>query len=336
MKILVILTGGTIACNVENNIIDANSYTAYEILRLYNSTVGESEKNIEFDVKQPFTILSENYTSNTYNILIDYLYSCNLDEYNGVIITHGSDTLSYTSAMVGMIMRDTQIPILLTAADYPLSDEKSNGLSNFSACVEFIKSNICNGVFTAYGEKGHTLVYVSTRICEADPITDSFISCGNAVVVEVIDNKLCKISKPLISLLKNKNNRLFKEKPVIENDILIIKTYPNQHYNRYNIENLKAVVIYMYHSATACTVGENTDLCRFIERCNQNGVDVYIASLKAKAEEYATAYEIESLKTNKLYNISKESAYIKALLAYNQKEYSPVDVMNTNIYFECQ
>ena len=98
MKILVIFTGGTIACNIENNIIDANSDTAYDILRLYNSTVGENSQNIEFDVKQPFTILSENYTSNTYNILIDYLYSCNFDEYNGVIITHGSDTLSYTSA----------------------------------------------------------------------------------------------------------------------------------------------------------------------------------------------------------------------------------------------
>lgn len=336
MKILVILTGGTIACRVENNIMDTNSDTAYDILRLFNNTAVGKQSKIDFTVKQPFTILSENYTANTYNTLIDYLYSCNINEYDGVIITHGSDTLSYTSAMIGMLMRDTEIPIILTASDYPLSDEKSNGLSNFSACVELIKSKLCSGVFTAYGEKGHTYIYLSTRICEADPVTDSFTGCGNAVVAQVIDNKLCKTNEALLSMLKNKNNRLFKEKPVIENDILLLKTYPNQYYNRYNIDGLKAVVIYMYHSATACTVGENTNLCSFIEHCNKSNVDVYIASLKAKAEEYATAYEIESLKTNKLYNISKESAYIKALLAYNQQEYSAIEVMNTNIYFECQ
>lgn len=336
MKILVILTGGTIACRVENNIMDTNSDTAYDILRLFNNTVVGKQNKIDFTVKQPFTILSENYTANTYNTLIDYLYSCNINEYDGVIITHGSDTLSYTSAMIGMLMRDTEIPIILTASDYPLSDEKSNGLSNFSACVELIKSKLCSGVFTAYGEKGHTYIYLSTRICEADPVTDSFTGCGNAVVAQVIDNKLCKTNEALLSMLKNKNNRLFKEKPVIENDILLLKTYPNQYYNRYNIDGLKAVVIYMYHSATACTVGENTNLCSFIEHCNKSNVDVYIASLKAKAEEYATAYEIESLKTNKLYNISKESAYIKVLLAYNQQEYSAIEVMNTNIYFECQ
>lgn len=336
MKILVILTGGTIACKVEDNIIDTNSNTAYDILRLYNSSVKIDENKIEFIVKQPFTILSENYIADTYNALINYIYSCDFNDYNGIIITHGSDTLSYTSAMVGMLMRDTKIPILLTAADHPLSDENSNGLSNFSSCVEFIRSGICSGVFTAYGEKNHTLIYLSTRIIEADPVTDNFTPCGNAIVAQVINNKLCHINKNLISLIKNKNNRLFVKKPVIENDILLIKTYPNQHYNRYNIDNLNAVVIYMYHSATACTIGENTDLCKFIERCNKNKVDVYLASLKSKKEEYATTYKIEMLKTYKLYNISKESAYIKALLAYNQQDYSPAYIMNTNIYFECQ
>lgn len=334
MKILVILTGGTIACKVENNIINANSNTAYDILRLYNKATNNTE--IEFIIKQPFTILSENYTADTYNTLIDYLYSCNPANYDGVIITHGSDTLSYTSAMVGMLMRDTEIPIILTAADHPLSDEKSNGLSNFSACVEFIKSKRCSGVFTAYGEKGRANIYLSTRLQEADPINDSFTPCGNGIVAQVIDNKLCNINNQLIALLKKKNNRLFKSKPVIKNDILLIKTYPNQHYNRYSIENLKAVVIYMYHSATACTIGGDTNICNFIKRCNENNVDVYLASLKNKSEEYATAYEIEQLKTYNLYNISKESAYIKTLLAYNQQECSPTDIMNTNIYFEEQ
>ncbi len=331
MKILVILTGGTIACKLQSNVMDANSDTAYDILRIYNS---KNKNDIEFTVKQPFTILSENYTANTYNILIDYLYSYSFNEYDGVIITHGSDTLSYTSALVGMLVCNADVPVLLTASDYPLSDEKSNGLSNFSACVEFIKSKVCNGVFTVYGKKNEAVVYLSTRINESDPITDSFTPFGNAVVAQINNNKICNINSELIDTVNKGKDRFFTQKPVIKDDVLLIKTYPNQHYNRYNINGLKAVVIYTYHSATACTVGDDTDICKFIQRCNINNVDVYIASLKNITDEYASFCKLDLLNINKLYNISKESAYIKTLLAYNQTEYSPLEVMGENIYFE--
>lgn len=336
MKILVILTGGTIACRLKSNVMDTNSDTAYDILRIYNS---KHKNDIKFTVKQPFTILSENYTADTYNTLIEYIYSCSFNEYDGVIITHGSDTLSYTSSLVGMLVSNAEVPVLLTASDYPLTDEKSNGLSNFSACVEFIKAKVCNGIFTVYGKRNEAVIYLSTRINESDPITDSFTAFGNGVVARVCNGKICDVNSELIAMLNKAPNKInksfFTEKPIIENDILLLKTYPNQHYNRYNINGLRAVVIYAYHSATACTVGEDTDLCKFIELCNANNVDVYIASLKNRTDEYASLHKIESLNIHKLYNISKESAYIKALLAYNQSEYAPQDIMGQNIYFEC-
>lgn len=332
MRILLILNGGTIACTVKDNQINTSPSTAYDILNIYKSK--NPACNIDFSVVQPFTILSENYTSHIYNILIDFLYSCDFNQYDGVIITHGSDTLSYTSALIGILLRDIQIPLLLTAANYPLNDPRTNGLSNFSACVEFIKSNTTKGIFTAYGTVNNTSIYLSTRICEADPVTDTFSSLGNGIVAQVINGKICNINKELIELLKIKNNRLLQNKPVIKNNILLIKTYPNQSFDCYNINNTTAVIIYMYHSATACTVGESTNICKFIETCNKKNVPVYLASYKAQKAEYATSCEITQYSQRKLYNISKESAYIKALLAYNQSELNPEEIMNTNIYFE--
>jgi len=333
MKILVILTGGTIACKTKDNIMNTNNYTAYDILRLYNST---HPNNIDFVTVQPFTILSENYTSNTYNILIDYLYKCCFSEYDGVIITHGSDTLSYTSALVAMLLNNVTIPVVLTAADYPLANPLSNGLSNFSASVEFIKSNISSGIFTAYGIQNHTQIYLATRIKEADPFSDNFTECGNGIAAQVTDNKISCTNENLINQIGIEKEQIFQNKPTINNDILLLKTYPNQNFNCYCIDGFKAVIIYMYHSATACTVGNNTNILRFIEKCNNIGVDVHLASFKNKEDEYVTSYEIEKLKVNKLYNISKESAYIKALLAYNQASYAPLSIMNTDIYFEFQ
>lgn len=332
MKILLILTGGTIACTVKNNQINASPSTAYDILNIYKSK--NPDCNIDFSVVQPFTILSENYTDHTYNMLIEFLYSCDFNQYDGVIITHGSDTLSYTSSLLGMLLRDIKIPLLLTAANYPLNDPRTNGLSNFSACVEFIKSNTTKGIFTAYGTINNTSIYLATRICEADPVTDTFSSLGNGIVAQIINGKICNINTELIELLKVQNNRLLKNKPVIKNNILLIKTYPNQSFDSYNIDNISAVIIYMYHSATACTVGESTNVCKFIETCNKKNVPVYLASYKVQESEYATSSEIAQYSHRRLYNISKESAYIKSLLAYNQSELNPEEIMNTNIYFE--
>lgn len=334
MRILLILTGGTIACKIEDNVINADSNTAYDILSLYNQAYPKN--SIEFTTIQPFTILSENYTANTYNTLIKYLYSCNFESYDGVIITHGSDTLSYTSALVGMLFNNLNLPIILTAADYPLSNPNSNGLSNFSACVEFIKSKISSGVFTAYGKPNNTQIYLATRIVEADPITDQFTPFGNGVVAQVQHNIITDINEELLLYIKQKKEKPFTKAPFIKDNILLIKTYPNQCFSSYSLDTIKAVVVYMYHSATACTVGTDTNILNFIKHCNQCGKPVYLASYKNKKDEYATSCEIDRLNINKLYNISKESAYIKALLAYNQSQTPPEKVMKTNIYFECQ
>ena len=334
MNILLILTGGTIACKTVNSTMEPAPENALDILRMYRAE--NPYCDINFIIEQPFTILSENYTAEAYNMLIDFISAIKASDYDGIIITHGSDTLSYTSALVGMLMRNTDVPIMMTAADYPPDNNCSNGLSNFSACVEFIRKNLSCGIFTVYGKKDNPFVYLSTGICEADPLNDRFSPFGDGVIAEFENGILKSFNTSLAEKLKSKkhSDNFFVSKPVIKNDVLLIKNYPNQNFSFYNISSAKAVVIYMYHSATACTTGKNTNICRFIEKCNSEKIPVYLASFKHRKEKYATSSEIEKYNAVKLFNISKECAYIKALLAFNQCGLSPDYVMSSDIYFE--
>ena len=299
MNILLILTGGTIACKTVNSTMEPAPENALDILRMYRAE--NPYCDINFIIEQPFTILSENYTAEAYNMLIDFISEIKASDYDGIIITHGSDTLSYTSALVGMLMRNTDVPIMMTAADYPPDNNCSNG-----------------------------------GICEADPLNDRFSPFGDGVIAEFENGILKSFNTSLAEKLKSKkhSDNFFVSKPVIKNDVLLIKNYPNQNFSFYNISSAKAVVIYMYHSATACTVGESTSICRFIERCNAEKIPVYLASFKHRKEKYATSSEIEKYNAVKLFNISKECAYIKALLAFNQCGLSPDYVMSSDIYFE--
>ncbi len=334
MKILLILTGGTIACKVDNHRIDVSEETASDILIRYQTLYPCTD--ITFNVVQPLQTLSENHTSVTYNRLIDFLYQYDFHSYDGVIMTHGSDTLSYTSALIGMLFGHLPIPFMITASDYPLSEENSNGISNFYACVRWIEERLCNGVFTVYGKKDFPNIYLATRVCEANPITDEFSAFADGMVCQFHYHKISYINNELVSLLKNRPNDIicFSKPPVIKNDVLLIKTYPNQNFDCYALENVSAVLIYLYHSGTACTVGNSKNICRFMEKCWKKQIPVYTASHKPKQDRYVTSIETDRYTTFKLYGISMECAYSKLLLALNQDEYISEKILGSDIFFE--
>ena len=116
-KILVILTGGTIGSKVEGKIINTTAASSYRLLQLYNEKYAD---DTEFEVIQPINILSENLTPVEWGVLCNCLLELDFEKYEGIIITHGSDTLSYTSALIGTMFENCSIPIVLVASNLAL------------------------------------------------------------------------------------------------------------------------------------------------------------------------------------------------------------------------
>ena len=111
MKIKVILTGGTVGSEKVNGIVKNNkdSNIASMWKEKFNS-------NIDFDVVNLYSILSENIKIKNIEMLFAELIK-DYSDYKGIIITHGSDTLSYTSAFVSikfLLYLQVQIKSLVT------------------------------------------------------------------------------------------------------------------------------------------------------------------------------------------------------------------------------
>lgn len=126
-KILLVATGGTIACIRDENI---HLDKPFKILDYVNI------ENVQFDCASPFTILSENMDFAHWKLLIDYINNIDFTAYEGVIVLHGSDTLRFTGALLANAFSDK--PIVLVASDKPLEDETANGFLNFQSAVEGI------------------------------------------------------------------------------------------------------------------------------------------------------------------------------------------------------
>lgn len=330
-KITVIMTGGTIGSTVRDSAIDVSEEPV--VINEYRKIYGN---NTEFRIIRPFNILSENCTPMTWEALGRAVASAGSDD-DGIIITHGTDTLAYTAVYLSMVFRGTQKPIVIASANFPIGTEGSNGLENFRSAVELIENESITGVFVIYRDnKGRNIVHLGSRLTETDTFTDQFYSYGGCPYGEIEKGHFVRYGNalnPKAFMLKGMENM---EITSLENNVYMIKPYPGIDYSSFEFKNKPSAILHcMYHSGTASVKKGIYSLPEFIKRCKNEGIDVYLSCYKSReGAKYATAREIISSGGIPLYNISNEAAYVKLVLAYNQNKISPCEFMNKNIYFE--
>ena len=216
-KILVIFTGGTIGSRINADTINVDGDGKFRLTADYELINGERD----FECVQLFNILSENISHSHWEKLTEYLLGVDTSKYNGIIITHGSDTLAYTSALLGMYFRHIDIPVFVIASNKPLGEKGSNGLFNFTAAVELIEKGGLHRVFTLY-EK----VMLPTRVIPADTYWDRFTVYG---FNGYDDHSLFMgVSLPMI---ERTHDQLFFEPLHFEKEIMLIHTYPGMDFS---------------------------------------------------------------------------------------------------------
>jgi L-asparaginase len=316
-KILVIFTGGTIGSSVNDGAIDTDEKTSFLLLAQFKERYPKAD--VTFTTMQPYQILSENLVPKVWTTLILTIENEDLQNYDGIIVTHGTDTLAYTAAALGFYFHALNRPIFLVSSHFPLSNKKANGLDNFSFAVEKIMTENLTGVFVPYRNPSEKIVtlHKSTHLtCSPQLSSDFFSVSGKA-----------KVSKNFFDT---------SLKPQFSDKILLIKPYPCLNYDYFNLENVEAVLHDLYHSGTACTTGqwgENKSLLHFINRCNTQNIAVYLAPVLELKEVYQSTHELNLCGATILWNMTIEAAYVKLSLAYGNftSETTIVSFMQQNL-----
>lgn len=333
MRILVVLTGGTVGSQQKNGVINVGSCALTEH---YTRHFGG---DVEFETAAPVTILSENSNDTFYSTLISYLLRTDLTLFDGIIVTHGTDTLSYTAPLAAMALRHIRIPIVFVSANYILENPKSNGYANFAGAVAYIQ-NGGRGVVAAYqNPKGQTAVHLATRLNEADSFTDSFTSAGNRVLaytdgstVEFTNEAFLPTQEQLAKSLP----ALFHGAAAYPNKIFKITPYPSMNYDGFDVQKTGAAAVLhtLYHSGTAEATENGDGLPRFIKRCQEQNIAVFVSAVKRSDSVYATAERILDAGGIPLYGLTAESALARLKTAYNCGTENPKALAQQNLYYE--
>ncbi len=325
-RIKLILTGGTIGSRIDEQ---GNISPAAEPMLLMFCS--ETIKNTaDFDISEPFSVLSENMTAAHRETLIKELLKAENNGIDGVIIAHGSDTLCYTAALVAMATRHLPFPVVFIASDKVLSDPDSNGRENFESAVTLIKSGIVKrGCFICYRDKsGENSVYLGTRLSSAEPIFDSFMPFDGSRLGITSNGMFYPENNRIIDEINLEKEAVIKGDFTLSDDILLTFSSPYFYPDRLSLDGLSAVINYGYH----CGTGNEKGLLSLAEKCSYKNIPLYLASFKDKdAPVYESLAEVLKMKNvTRLYNISPESAAAKVSLSV---AVSP-EILQKHLFFE--
>lgn len=324
--IMVAFTGGTIGSIKQGSSVDVNGAGSYMILDLFQQ---QHQSTSTFVTMQPLNILSENLVAEQWLELADELRAIDYSAIDAIILTHGSDTLAYSAAMLSYLLSDIPVPLVLIASNYHLRDERANGLRNFYNAVRWIEEGASAGVFVIYeNDRGESMLYLGSRIMQCETFTDQFRSPYDLVLGKLNDGVVhpttasSERTLAQISPATNKYVDAIKQLEMLDTDIMYIKPYPGLNYDLYSwsAEHRPAAIVHdLYHSGTANALADGChSLPRFIARCKADNITVYLCPVKSADEaQYASTTKLVEAGAILVEGIGPEAALTKIMLAYS-------------------
>lgn len=146
-KILLIATGGTIASQTSNS----GLIPGLGVEKLLKC-VPEIYEFCEPSAIQIYNIDSTNVTPEHW-VLLAQAIKDNYDNYDGFVICHGTDTMSYTAAMLSYMIQHSPKPIVLTGSQQPIDKEDTDGRINLRDSFLYAASDAASDVVIVFQGK---------------------------------------------------------------------------------------------------------------------------------------------------------------------------------------
>lgn len=141
-KILLIGTGGTISCErLENGL--APSLSVSELLE-------NIDVPCEAVTEQLFSLDSTNMTPRHWERLAALIRE-RYDEFDGFVITHGTDTMAYAASSLAMLIQNPRKPIVFTGSMKPMNAENSDAPKNLRDAIKFAADERAFGTNVVFG-----------------------------------------------------------------------------------------------------------------------------------------------------------------------------------------
>ncbi|WP_099469361.1 asparaginase [Konateibacter massiliensis] len=217
-KILLLATGGTIASSDTGEglspSIDVEQMMSY---------VPEMKEHCDLSGISIMSVDSTNMSPKRMAKIAEALKE-HYEEYDGFVITHGTDTMGYSAAALSYMLQNVNKPVVVTGSQKAIEEPDTDAVKNLSDALRFACEDV-KGVFVAFDGK---IINGTHAVKQKTRSADSFESV-NFPYVAIIEQEKVTYNSDLDkkNILKNQNEQAgLKIKTDLCEKIFILKIFP--------------------------------------------------------------------------------------------------------------
>lgn len=329
-------TGGTISSKIDyrtGGVMPA--LTAKEL----NDSIPELKKIANIDPEVVLSEYSENIRPEHWTLMAKRIAENVLSgKYDGIILSHGTDTMHYTAAALSFALQNLPIPVVLVGAQRSSDRPSSDASTNLIGACTFATRSKFSGVFVAMH---HTIsddviaCHVGTRVRKNHTSRrDAFhsIDISPFALVKKDQIELCEQYADLKFKERNKDLENFVVRSNFDERVILLKFYPG-----FDCK----IVDYCVQKGNRAIIFEGTGLGHINKECFhqiraaiKNGIFVFMTSQciwgKTSLTVYDTGRDLLEIGVIPLSNTTSETALVKAMWCLGNFEDKDVIKIMTN------
>lgn len=141
-SILIIYTGGTIGM-IHN--ADTGALESFNFDHLLSHVPELKQLNIDIDsITFDPPIDSSDMEPELWSRIVSIIEK-NYDQYDGFVILHGTDTMSFTASALSFMLEDLMKPVILTGSQLPIGALRTDGKENLITAIEIAAAKNAEG-----------------------------------------------------------------------------------------------------------------------------------------------------------------------------------------------
>ncbi len=261
-KILLLTTGGTIA-----------SMPGGEGLEPHRSGVMERELEqlrtyYDITVRDVMCLDSSNITPEEWQMIAREIFE-NRAGYDGVVVSHGTDTMAYTASAVTFMLPNIDLPVVFTGSQLPLADMLSDGPDNLRTAFAMAATG-CPGVFLAFDRK----IMLGCRAVKVRASGFSAFESVNARYAGLVSNLGLVLDQDVLPASSGKAEL----KPDISKNVFLLKLTPGLNpavFDMLAAMGYRGIVVEAFGLGGFNVLGKSL---RGIQRAVEDGISVVVTT----------------------------------------------------------
>jgi glutamyl-tRNA(Gln) amidotransferase subunit D len=321
-----IITGGTIASRYDSRTGGVHPLTSPESLFKFYPELFEKVNVARVEV--PFMKASEDMDYKDWQKIAKTAEELlNDDNIKGIIITHGTDFLHYTSAALSFFLRNLNKPVVLTYSQRSIDRASSDANLNLQCSALAAISDMAEVMLVGHGTTNDDFCYAmpGTKVRKLHSSRrDAFHVVNSKPFAKIYPDKI-----EVISEYRRKGKEKVKVDAVFEEKVALVKFYPGESPDilDYYLKNkYRGIVIEMSGLGHVATMYSRNGWTKKLKEIQAKGIIVCAASqtIYGRLDPLVYSNGREILETGVIYleDMLAECAFVKLGWVLGHKEWA--------------